>query len=271
MTSNLPNTDSDTDKPVPDPRPASKRRVAWEHKGNAVADTRSLPELELAPLDLVWSGIVLAAAFYPIVLGGFLLVFLLFAYGFKDLSFDVFVSGFSVFACSVFVGLIYGIIVSIPAFFLTQLLRWSLQGVISDRGMSGIYGGMTGFLCTCGSGLLSAIATGLPSSGNWYEWLPFALMSVLAIVMGHFGAIWTGYRKRHVGFPFFEPIFSFDKQITISYLMKLTFIVAGLTVAFKAAGTAGLYIGIAWLTYLFVQTFLLVCDHWITLWLSRRE
>ena len=166
------------------------------------------------------------------------------------------------------VGLIYGIIMSIPAFFPTQLLRWILKGIVSDRGVSGIYGGMTGFLCVSGGGLF--VATGMPSMQNWQMWLPLVLAMLLAVVMGYVGAILVGYRKRDDGFPFYEPIFSFEKQISIGYMMKLTFIVAAVVAILKAAGVAGLYIGITWAVYLLTQTLLLVCDHWITRWLSAR-
>ena len=157
---------------------------------------------------------------------------------------------------------------SIPAFGLTQFVRWSLKGIISERGVSGIYGGMTGFLCSSGGGLF--FANWLPEMRSWEEWLAVVLASILAIVMGHCGAIWMGYRRRQEAFPFFEPIFAGEKQLTIGYLMKLTFVVALFAGAFKAAGPAGFYIGIAWLVYFFTQALLLACDHWITLWWRGR-
>ena len=190
------------------------------------------------------------------------------AFGFEPLSPDA-VGEFILFVLvSLMIGTIYGVIMSAPAYLLTQLLRWSLKGIVSDRGAAGIFGGMTGFLCTSGGGLFFAY---LPFYGEIWDLLPLFLISILAIAMGHVGAICAGYRRRVTGFPFFVPIFSFKKQITISYLMKLTLILAVLAALFKAAGTAGVNIGIAWSTYLLVQTLLLICDHWITRRLSRRR
>ena len=163
-------------------------------------------------------------------------------------------------------GLIYGIIMTIPAYGLTQLLRWRLKGVISDRGVSGIFGGMTGFLCISGGGLY------LVSLMNYFDiWdlLVYSSAILLAVVVGYLGAILAGYRRRNEGFPFFEPIFLVKKQITISSLMKLTLIVAVLVVVFKATGIISLYIGGLWLAYLLVQTLLLVVDNWIMRWLRK--
>ena len=165
---------------------------------------------------------------------------------------------------SVTFGAIYGVVMSIPAFFLTQLLRVSLKGMISGRAASGIFGGMTGFLCSSGGGWFFSF--GMISLQDWQMYFPI----LLAVVMGHAGAIWFGYLRRNEGFPFFDSLFSFEKQITIGYLMKLTAIVAALSLVFKAVGSAGISIGIGWLVYLLLQTLLLVCDSRITRLLSER-
>ena len=223
--------------------------------------------LDPKPLVNVWSGIVLAATCYPVVLVGLVsAVYTVSGSGPSSLSYLGVLLLFAL--ASQIIGLLYGIFMSGPAFVLAQVLRWSLKGIISGRGASGIFGGMTGFLCVSGGGLF--YTSGMPPLHAWQAWGPVFLTSLLAVVMGYVGAIWMGYRKQTVGFPFFEPIFSFEKQITIAYLMKLTFVVAAISVVFKAAGPAGLGIGIAWLVYLPVQTLLLVCDHWFTLWLSHR-
>ena len=252
------------DERAPDPRPQT--RVAWEHDEGVESE----PELEfnLGPLDMVWFGVVLAAAFYPTVIGALVLLFSTLAFGFAGVSLDAILMAAVFVMFSFVVGLIYGALMSIPAFFLTQLLRWSFKGIISERGICGAYGGMTGFLCTSGGGLF--ITNGMPPLQDWEQWTTAILVSLLAVVMGYAGAVWFGYRKRNKGFPFFEPIFSFEKQITIGYLMKLTFIVAALCVGLKSAGMAGFYIGFAWSLYLLAQTLLLVCDHWLTRWLKGR-
>ena len=247
------------------PRPKPARRVAWEYDG----DPKTKVKLAPTALGLVWSGIVLAAACYPIVVGTGLTVWLTLLFGLVPVSLEGILSlAFFLFIGFV-VGLIYGIIMSVPAYFLTQSLSWSLQGVISERGASGIYGGMTGFLCVSGGGLFFVDA--VPYLGGWNEWLPQLLVLMLAVVMGHSGAILVGYRKRKAGFPFFMPIFSFEKQVTISYLMKLTFLIAAVSVILKAAGPAGLCIGIAWLLYAITQALLLGCDHWLTRRLNRSQ
>ena len=103
------------------------------------------------------------------------------------------------------------------------------------------------------------------------EWLPVIFFAVAAIGMGHAGAILAGYRKRHDGFPFFEPIFSSQKQLTIRFLFKVTLIVAVLAAVFKATGPIAQNVALTWMAYLLFQTLLLVCDHWITRWLASEE
>ena len=62
-----------------DPRPRTDLRAARQHED----DIELQAEIAAAPLDLVWSGIVLAAACYPIVLGGIALIVLEFPYNFE--------------------------------------------------------------------------------------------------------------------------------------------------------------------------------------------
>ena len=263
MISDSPSQDNDMPQQAGRP-PVASRRAAWEYQG----DVDWQPFSVQVPLDIVWSGIVIAAACYPLVVGAIILVAMGWPFGFEGFSFDVAATILWVSLVCFVIGLFYGILMTVPAYFATQFIRWILKGVISERGVSGIYGGMTGFLCVSGGGFF--IASEMYAMRTLDTWLPMVFALLLAVVMGYVGAIWAGYRKQKAGFPFFEPIFSFDKQITIGYLMKLTFLVAALSVAFKAAGPLGLSIGISWLVYLLVQTLLLVCDHWLTGWLSRR-
>ena len=257
MRSDSSNTDRAMAEPLPTLRARSKRRKAWGVDGE--------PELTQGPLGIVWPGILFAAGYYPIVIGGCMMVSWAWKDGLRGLAVDGAIAIFGIFLLSFVLGVIYALIMTIPAFYLTQGLRWSLQGIVSGRGASGIYGGMTGFLCTSGGGLF--LIGGVPPLRNW---TPSILAMLLAVVMGYVGAIWIGYQKRTEGYPFFEPIFSNKKQIAISFLLKLTFVIALVSVVLKAAGAAGFYIGTAWLVYLLTQTLLLVCDFWITRWLRSR-
>ena len=157
---------------------------------------------------------------------------------------------------------------AVPAFLLARLLMWSLKDIISSRAASGIFGGLTGFLCISGGGLF--FINGFPPASDMELRLFVLFLPLLAIVMGYVGALCSGYLSRFDGFPFYEPLFTFKKQITISYLMKVTLIVAVLAAIFKATGTGGINIGLAWLGYLLVQTLLLIGDHWLTRFLSQR-
>ena len=254
MTSDSSKTGHGTAEHEPDP-PAN-------YGPRTIRETKSEPKRNPTPLD-VWSGIVFAAAFYPFVLAAIVIGWMLLL----DINPEQIGTMIVVLPLGLMAGTFYGIIMSIPAFLLTQLLCWSLNGVVSERGASGIYGGMTGFLCISGGGLF--LTNEMPSFHEWEIWVPWIFAYLLAIVMGYGGAIWFGYKKRHKGFPFFEPIFSFGKQITISYLMKLTFIVAASSIILKATN-GSFYIVIAWSSYFIVQILLLVCDHWVTFWLSQR-
>ena len=247
---------------APDTRAKFRSRMTKEQ--DRVTESESLRALPPPPLAVAWSGIVQASGCFPIVLGGIVVFCFAFAKGFQDVSTDLLRS--LIFVIPSFIaGASFGILLSIPAFFLTQFLRWSLSGIVSERGASGIYGGMTGFVCFSWSGVFFT----LPFSRDWVGWVQFILVLQLAVVMGYAGAIWAGYRKRNAGFPFYEPIFSQEKQITIGVLMKLTLIAAALSAISKAAGSDGWCIGIASAVYLLLQTLLLFGDHWLTRWMKH--
>ena len=258
MNSDLPKTNQDIAEQKPEPPLKSEPRGAWGE-----------PQEPPTPLGIAWFGVVLAAACYPIVVAGFMLVHALLTNGLLRLPAEVIGMGamFLVFGCMI--ALTYGAIMAVPAFFLTRVLSYGLKGMISERGASGIFGGLTGFLCASGGGFFWMDR--MSNFRSWEDWSFFAIFPLTASVMGYAGAIWAGYLKRNDGFPFFEPIFVVKKQITIRYLMKLTFAVAVLAVVFKAAGASGGIIGITWMAYLLVQVLLLACDHLMTCWLKHRS
>ena len=260
MTSDPSNIDPDISELVSELSQKSNRHLA---RGGTEE-----PELPPMALGIAWGGIVLAATCFPVVLGCIQMAGVL-IYGAWKFSPENLGALIVVVMLSLAVGLIYGTVMSIPAFFLTVFLSLSLKGILSNRAESGIFGGMTGFLCTTWGGWFTF---GITDQRYGFEALcVLACVSILAIVMGHTGAILAGYRKRNDGFPFFEPIFSREKKITIVYLMKLTFFVAVLAVACKAAGLSGICIGITWSIYLLVQALLLVAEHWAIRWLSQRS
>ena len=255
---------------VPDP-PKSKLYSPWQYDSEAERTHRTarsslgMPRLQLFS---VWYGIVLAAGCFPCVLMLITLARSTVTFDFPRSLPETLISIPFIFAISIpagIAGLIWGSVISLPAYLLTQWLGWILKGILSDRGAIGIFGGLTGFLCTTGGGLIFADAGPAP--------FDFWFLPLLAIAMGHLGATWACYseRNRKPYVDFFEPILSLEKQITIGFLMKLTVAVALLVVILKAAGTAGLNIGIAWGFYIVVQACLLFCDHLITRWLSRRS
>jgi len=221
-------------------------------------------------MGIVWFGIAISAGCYPLVIGAILFVWSIVAFGLNGSALEL-IGGLICFVVIGFgAGMMYGVIMALPAYLLTRLLRWSSGGVISDRGASGIFGGMTGFLYSTGGSL--PFMQPVPRLKGW-ELQVFILLlfssTLLAIVMGYLGAIWAGYRNRDDGFPFFEPIISVERKFTIGFMMKLTAVVAVLAIVCKAIGTVGLYVGIAWVAYFVVQAFLLFCDHCATSLLKR--
>ena len=276
MTSDSLNTDHDLSEQVSGQRPRISRyedsydpnaendpdlasvRADWKYGGNPRSET----EMSLSPFGMVWPGVVLASACCPIVIAGVMLIYGLFYLGLPWLEFGLVLSFLVI---GFFVGMISGVIMSIPAFVLTQFLYWSFNGILSTRGATVIFGGMTGFLCVFLGIFISD--QGIPADPDWQTIIATFLVVLVSVAMGYVGAYWAGFLGRYDDFPFFEPILNVEKQITIGFLFRLTLMVAVLAVIFKAAG---LYIGITWLAYLLVQLFLLLFDHWITRWLSRR-
>ncbi len=253
---------------TPDGKSNSSLQPIWEYDWK----TETVRRTPQKPLTVAWYGIVFAVGCYPIVLS-----ILMFAYWWPATGFSIFpidpeviiavpcclVIGFSV-------AMIYGVVMSIPAYLLLRLVNWIFRGPISSRAASGIFGGLTGFFCLTGGGLSFVIA-GESLHGDLEELYFLLFTAILAVVVGHLGAVWAGYRNRNRGFPFFDPLVSADQKITIKFLMKITTIVAVVVVICKAIGPAGLYVGVAWLAYLVVQIVLLYCDHLVTLWLGRRR
>lgn len=189
----------------------SSLRPIWEYDWK----TESVRRMPRAPLLIAWYGIVFAAGCYPIVLS-----ILVFACWRPDLGFSTYAEMIIAVPCGLVIGfslaMIYGIVMSIPAYLLLKFFGWILKAPISSRAMSGIYGGLTGFMCVTGGGLFLAI-TELPP-GDDLEGLYFSIFTVvLAVVVGHLGAVWAGYRYRNQGFPFFDSIIPTNQKITIGF------------------------------------------------------
>ena len=244
---------------------SSSLQPIWEYDWK----TESVRRMPRAPLLIAWYGIVFAAGCYPIVLS-----ILVFAYWRPDLGFSTYAEMIIAVLCGLVIwfslAMIYGIVMSIPAYLMLKFFGWILKAPVSSRAASGIYGGLTGFMCLTGGGLFLAI-TELPS-GDDLEGLYFLIFTVvLAVVVGHLGAVWAGYRYRNQGFPFFDSIIPTNQKITIGFLMKLTAVVAVAATMCKAIGLAGLYVGIIWMAYFAVQLILLYCDHLFTRWLGWRR
>ena len=236
----------------------------WEYDWK----TESVRQMPRTPMAIAWYGILLAAGCYPIVVGLGVAVVEGFNLGFSrnpNAVFEVLVS----LVFSFMAGAVYGMIMTIPAYMLLKLFSWVLGDVISGRGASGVFGGLTGFLASTGGGLVFVDVV-VFSGDSFFGLTYWACFALLAIVMGYAGAIWAGYRNRNHGFPFFEPLFAVEQQFTILFLMKLTTIIAVLAMICKAAGESGLYIGMAWVAYCVVQMLLLLCDHWLRYWFGWR-
>ena len=238
---------------APPPPPKSEQASV----GEVELDTEVVSE---PPLLSVWYGILIAVGCFPIVLT--LLVSTLIFGLLKAMGNPISIL-LVIITCMALVAMM-----SLPAYLLTRLLSLGLGGIFSDRGAIGIYGGMTGFLSTTGGGL--AFTAG-PPSVRQEEDLAFLLVTTLAILMGYLGAIGACYWNRKTSIDFFEPILSREKQITISFLMKLTAIIAVLAVILKTMGNAALYMGSGWTFYFVLQACLLFCDHWITGRFSHRS
>ena len=149
MTSDSPNEDPGVAAKAVKPQPTD-RRVAWEYQGQGGREPglRSLPRVRLGT---AWLGVVVAAACYPIVVGSVSAIYSWLVYGqagihTSEIGMLIFVWVISFIFGSIF-GSIYAVFMSIPAWFLTQVLSWGLKGIVSDRGVNAIFGGLTGFLC----------------------------------------------------------------------------------------------------------------------------
>ena len=155
--------------------------------GSVVGD-KSEPEVPPA-LAFALPGVLLAIVCYLIMVEVVFLVWSPLLPGFARSSSDLFARLLFSSVIVLVGGLIYGIIVSLLALLLKKFLCRILIGILSDRGASGIYGGLTGFLCVSGGGLY--YCGGIGFSGKWFPLVVFG--SLLAITMGHGGAILAGY------------------------------------------------------------------------------
>ena len=241
----------------------SNLKPIWEYDWK----TESVRQMPRTPMAISWYGIVLAMGCYPIVMGAFVIAFAIFTNGMIPLNAAMILGAILYVVISFPVGAICGMVMTIPAYLLLQVIGWISGGTISGRGASGVFGGLTGFLFSTGGGLFFI-----------YPWMDaiqvlayMGTASLLAIVMGYFGAIGVGYRYRFDGYPFFDSLFAVDRNFSIWSLLKLTTLVAVLTVVLKALGPLGLSLGIAWAVYGVVQVLLLLGDHWYGCWMGWRK
>ncbi len=231
--------------------------------GRSAGETNSVPQMEPKPIVISWGGIVIAAGCYPIVMGAFFFGSLFFTDEIPFNSEMIFSAIFYVLVGSL-LGVVYGMVMSIPAYLLLRVFGWIAGGAISGRGTSGVFGGLTGFLAST-SGSLFVFG---------HEWTMYPMKvttfmgttALVAIVMGYFGAIGAGYRYRFDGFPFYDSPFTTSIQFSIGSMLKLTMLIAVSTVIFKVAGPMGLSLAIAWAGYGVLQLLLMLCDHWCGGW-----
>ena len=261
MTSDSPKKETSTIAEMIEHR--SNLKPIWEYDWK----TESVRQMPRTPMAISWYGIVLAMSCYPLVLGAFMVVFWTCTYGVQQFSPEMIFGAVAYAVVSFLFCAVCGMVMAIPAYLLLQVIGWISGGTISGRGASGVFGGLTGFLFSTGGGLFFI-----------YPWMDaiqvlayMGTASLLAIVMGYFGAIGVGYRYRFDGYPFFDSLFAVDRNFSIWSLLKLTTLVAVLTVILKALGPLGLSLGIAWAVYGVVQVLLLLGDHWYGCWMGWRK
>ena len=241
----------------------SNLKPIWEYDWK----TESVRQMPRTPMAISWYGIVLAMGCYPIVMGAFVIAFAIFTNGMIPLNAAMILGAILYVVISFPVGAICGMVMTIPAYLLLQVIGWISGGTISGRGASGVFGGLTGFLFSTGGGLFFIY----PWVDNMQVLVIMEVGSLLAIVMGYFGAIGVGYRYRFDGYPFFDSLFAVDRNFSIWSLLKLTTLVAVLTVVLKALGPLGLSLGIAWAVYGVLQVLLVLSDHWFGCWMGWRK
>ena len=243
-------------------RPANLKPI-WEYDWKTES-TRQFPR---TPMAISWYGIVLAMGCYPIVMGALIVAIAIFTHGFASLSPEMILGAILYVVIGFPGGAICGMVMTIPAYLLLQVIGWISGGSISVRGASGVFGGLTGFLCSTGGGLFFI--------GPWMDYMQVLIImgtgSLLAIVMGYFGAIGVGYRYRFDGYPFCDSLFVVDQHFSIWSMLKLTTWIVVLTVTLKAAGLVGLHLGIAWAVYGVLQVLLVLGDHWFGCWMGWRK
>jgi hypothetical protein len=208
------------------------------------------------PLGSAWLGIVFAGGCFPLVVltVGVIVSWFwgdtrIFTPGwFPDALFFLFFTFLS--------GSFYAMAGSIPAYCLLQFGRFCTHWILTQRGACGVYGGLTGFLCTTGGGLYFPQPT-----ISLEEIASYICLVAIAITLGHLGGIHSCYMKRGNRNWFKSPFFDPSKRISLKFLMGLTAAVALFVAACKAVGETGLSIGIAWSMYGLLQTLLLVVEH----------
>lgn len=217
-------------------------------------------DFEYDPLTTAWGGIVLAGGFFPVIVFLSATCFFAFSQGIvvflQELQPEtvIVIPGLAAAFC---IGLVYAVIMSIPAFLLLQLFRLLTNWMLTDRGACGVFGGLTGFLCAKGCGTLPPL--------GWSEFhLQHILIVAAATSLGHFGAVYIGFLHRQkTSFPFLAPLLDPNKRISIKFLMLVTVAIAIMVVAFKAIGPPGLVVGIYCAGYSIFQIAALLLERYI--------
>jgi hypothetical protein len=225
-------------------------------------------DVEYDPLTTAWGGIVLAGGFFPVIV--FLVVVTYFAFS-QGLTVSlqqlqpeivVVIPGLAAAFC---IGLVYAAIMSIPAILLLQLFRLLTNWMLTNRGACGVFGGLTGFLCSTGCGSFAILGPG------GYDLRHLVIIST-ATAIGHLGAVLAGFlHRRQTSFPFYSPLLDPNKRVSIKFIMRVTVGIAILVVGFKAMGPTGLVMGIGWSSYAVFQIALLLLESRVVKFIDARS
>lgn len=131
-----------------------------------------------------WIGIIVAGGLYPILVisGGWL--FMVFSNGLSpDLGIDNALAGILWLFFPAILGMFLAAISSALSCLFTVMINWTFGNIFSPRIAVSVCGGLAGFLATL------PIWLGAPA-----DLLAFTFFSVLAMVMGHIGAIYSVWK-----------------------------------------------------------------------------
>jgi hypothetical protein len=254
-----PSTDShDPDSHDPKLNPIDRDVGSVPNSLFSPADEWNSERDEPTVLGQAWLGTIIAGGLYPWVISGLMLVIVGIQYRFDEIDvIEGLVSAIPFLATTFFVGMIYAMIMTVPAYGLLQFFRICTQSTLTKRGTAGVFGGLTGFLCTTGGGLLLLPTDNIDVSGALF----YGGAVAIAVSLGHLGAITICYLRRDRLSRFYDPFLVPGRQVSIKLLMGVTFGFALFIAACKAAGPTGLLIGIMWSLYVAFQTLLLLLEN----------